>query len=575
MKKASLICVAAWWLLINVSFAVAIAAPALAPGQAGIATAHPLATQAGYEILEAGGNAFDAAVAISAALGVVEPYASGLGGGAFWLLHVVDDRVDDGAEGARDAGHDVFIDAREVAPAAATADMYLDRDGKPIRGASFNGPLAAGIPGQPAGLVHLAKHYGRLPLARSLAPAIRFAEDGVPVHRRMVLGLRFRRRAAERWPAFGEIYYPDGKNPEIGDVLRQPDLAATLRRLANGGFDGFYRGKTARLLVDGVQDAGGIWTLDDFAGYRAIEREPISFFYHGVRVVSAPLPSSGGILLANIFNILSGYDLADMDSAVRKHLIIESMRRAYRDRAEYLGDADFAAVPVERLTHPYYAAGQRMSIRADRATPSEALAGFQAPIDKGTETTHFSVMDADGNRVAGTMSVNMWYGSAFMAPGTGLVLNNEMDDFAIKPGVPNYFGLPGYSANAIEPGKRMLSSMSPTFLESDRGIAILGTPGGSRIITMVLLAAMAWMDGADATEMVELKRYHHQFTPDQVGYEAGAFTPEEEEALRRRGHGLGETGRAYGNMNVVTWDFETGKVEAATDPRGQGEGRVY
>jgi gamma-glutamyltranspeptidase/glutathione hydrolase len=559
MKKFSLTCTAVLCLIAILPQGVA----APAPGHAGIATAHPLATEAGYEILEAGGNAFDAAVAISAALGVVEPYASGLGGGAFWLLHVAEEQ------------HDVFVDAREVAPGAAKADMYLDEDGAAVPQASFNGPLAAGIPGQAAGLIHLAEQYGKLPLATSLAPAIRYARDGIPVHRRMRLGLRFRREAADQWPAFGAVYYPNGDAPEEGEVLRQPDLAATLNRLAEDGFSGFYRGETARLLVQGVRDAGGIWTADDLAGYRVVERDPIGFFYKGVRIVSAPLPSSGGVMLANIFNILDGYDFQGLDSATQKHLVIEAMRRAYRDRARYLGDSDFADVPIERLIHPYYAAGQRMSIRADRATPSTSLEGFERPAEKGTETTHFSVLDKDGNRVAGTMSVNTWYGSAFMAPGTGLVLNNEMDDFAIKPGLPNYFGLTGYSANAIEPGKRMLSSMSPTFLESRRGIAILGTPGGSRIITMVLLAAMAWMDGADAQSMVDLKRYHHQFAPDQVAYEEGAFTPEEAQSLISRGHDLNQARRAYGNMNIVTWDFKSGEVEAATDPRGDGEGRVY
>jgi gamma-glutamyltranspeptidase/glutathione hydrolase len=548
-----------WCLIAGVPQAFA----ALAPGKAGIATAHPLATEAGYEILEAGGNAFDAAVAISAALGVVEPYASGLGGGAFWLLHVAEDQKD------------IFVDAREVAPAAATADMYLDESGEPAGRGSFNGPLASGIPGQAAGLVHLAERYGRLPLATSLAPAIRYAEEGVPVHPRMLLGLRFRRSAADNWPAFGEVYYPSGETLEEGSTLRQADLGGTLRRLAGAGFDGFYRGETARLLVNGVRESGGIWASDDLSNYRVIEREPIAFFYNGVRILSAPPPSSGGVALANILNILSGYDLQAMDGATRKHLIIEAMRRAYRDRAQYLGDTDFVEVPIERLMHPYYAAGQRMSIRIDEATPSDSLAGFQVPAGKGTETTHFSVLDKDGNRVAGTMSINTWYGSTFMAPGTGLVLNNEMDDFAIKPGLPNYFGLPGYSANAIEPGKRMLSSMSPTFLESGRGIAILGTPGGSRIITMVLLAALSWMDGADATEMVDLRRYHHQFTPDQVDYEEGAFSVEEAEALKARGHKLNKARRVYGNMNVVTWDFESGEVEAVSDPRGLGEGRVY
>jgi len=559
IKTNSLVCTVIWCLIISIPHAAA----APVPGRAGIATAHPLATRAGYEILEAGGNAFDAAVAVSAALGVVEPYASGLGGGAFWLIHVADEHKD------------IFIDARETAPNASKPDMYLGADGEVIDGASFNGPLAAGIPGQPAGLVHLAERYGRLPLATSLAPAIRYAEDGVPAHRRMLLGLRFRRKTADRWPAFGQVYYPNNVALTEGTLLRQPDLADTLRRLASDGIDGFYRGETARLLVSGVAEAGGIWSLDDLTSYRVIEREPVSLFYKGVRIISAPLPSSGGIVIANILNILKGYDLSGMDSATRKHLIIEAMRRAYRDRAEYLGDSDFIEVPTKMLLHPYYAEGQRTSIRADQATPSEILAGFSRPDDEGANTTHFSILDKDGNRVAGTMSINSWYGSAFMAPGTGLVLNNEMDDFSSKPGLPNYFGLIGFSANAIEPGKRMLSSMSPTFLESGRGIAILGTPGGSRIITMVLLATMAWIDGADASEMVALKRYHHQFTPDKVSYEKEAFTEEELLALKKRGHKLSPARRAYGNMNVVTWDFKPGKVEAASDPRGQGEERVY
>ena len=544
------------------SAALAVSA-AERPGEAGIATAHPLATEAGHEILAAGGNAFDAAVAISAALGVVEPFASGLGGGAFWLLHLAEE------------GTDVFVDAREIAPGAATADMFLDEQGEPIKGASFDGPLAAGIPGQAAGLVHLAEKYGRLPLATSLAPAIRYADEGVPAHRRVGLGLRFRRRVAERWPAFGEIYYPDGESLQEGALLRQPDLANTLRRLAKSGHDGFYKGETAGLLVEGSRTAGGIWTLQDFADYEVVEREPIGFFFGRVRINSAPPPSSGGVAIANMLNILRGYDLQRLDSATRKHLIVESMRRAYRDRTEYLGDTDFTAVPLEQLLDQNYAAGQRSAIRADRATPSDALAEA-APVEpKGTNTTHFSVLDKDGNRVAGSMSINSWFGSAFMAPGTGVILNNEMDDFSIKPGVANSFELTGYAANAIEPKKRMLSSMSPTFLESERGIAILGTPGGSRIISMVLLASLAWIDGASAQEMVDLKRYHHQYLPDEVSYEEGAFTDQEQQALEALGHKLNTSRRAYGNMNVVTWDFATGKVEAVSDPRGGGEGRVY
>jgi gamma-glutamyltranspeptidase/glutathione hydrolase len=552
--------------LLIVALAWALPAPAKTGRpvtEAGIATAHPLATEAGEEVMAAGGNAFDAAVAISAALAVVEPFASGLGGGAFWLLHE--------AKG----GRQTFVDAREVAPGAATHDMYLDETGKPRPGATLNGPLAAGIPGQPAGLVHLAKRYGRLPLKKSLGPAIRYAEDGVEVTRGMELGLRFRASAAANSPALAALYLPGGKALVAGDRVRYPELANTLRQIAANGRDGFYRGRVAEQLVSGVRSAGGIWALDDLARYEVIEREPIRTRYRGMTIVSAPPPSAGGVALTNVFQILDGYDFGRLEPAARKHLTIEAMRRAYRDRAIYLGDPGFVTIPLERLLSPYYAAGQRTSILLDRATPSIQLSGILPEPVAGTNTTHFSVLDRAGNRVAGTLSINTWFGSAFMPPGTGVILNNEMDDFSVKTGVPNGFDLLGAEANAIAPGKRMLSSMSPTFLESDRGVAILGTPGGSRIISMVLLAALAWSDGADATQMVGLKRYHHQYFPDVVAYEDGAFTPDEKAALEAKGHKLELSERAYGNMQVVTWDRATGRVAAASDPRGGGDVTIY
>lgn len=559
------------WMLAATASPAVTDAPTTAPAaskarsrvaESGIASAHPLATRAGEEVLDAGGNAFDAAVAVSAALAVVEPFASGLGGGAFWLLHEAK------------SGRQVFLDAREVAPGKATKDMYLDAQGQPIPGATLNGPLAAGIPGEPAGLAYLAKHYGRLPLAKSLAPAIRYAEEGVPVTRGMELGLRFRTGTALKSPAFAAIFLPGGKALVVGDVVRQPDLARTLRRLAAEGRDGFYRGEVAQRLVDGVQAAGGIWSLDDLARYKVIERAPIRTTFRGMTIVSAPPPSAGGVALADIFNILDGYDLPRLSATDRIHLNIEAMRRAYRDRALYLGDPAFVSMPLAQLLSPFYAAGQRTSIRMDRATPSVDLPGV-VPAAGGVDTTHFSILDKAGNRVAGTLSINTWFGSAFVAPGTGVVLNNEMDDFAVKPGVANTYGLVGSEPNAIAPGKRMLSSMSPTFLESDRGIAILGTPGGSRIISMVMLAAMAWHDGADARQMVGLRRYHHQYFPDVVTYEKGAFTPDEIADLTARGHKLALSSRDYGNMQVVTWDRATGRVEAASDPRGGGDVLVY
>ncbi len=538
-----------------ITFAVPVLSQGERPGKAAIASAHPLATQAGLEIIERGGNAFDAAVAVIAALSVVEQYGGGFGGGGFWLLH----RAEDGFE--------VVVDGREVAPAAATADMYLDRDGNVIPGLSREGPLAAGIPGTVAGLVHIAETYGRLPLAESLEPAIRLAVEGFPVFDRMRRALEFKKSVLSRWETGRALYYTDGEVPEEGYVFRQPDLARTLERIAKHGRDGFYRGETASLLVDAVRANGGIWSETDLSEYQVREREPVVGHYKGARIVSCPLPSAGGIGLINMLNILSGYDLGPMDSASRIHVTVEAMRRAFRDRAQYLGDPDFVDAPVDRLLHPFYAAGQRASIRPDRATPSASLPDYMGDVTGGNDTTHFSILDADGNRVAGTQSVNSWFGSGFVAPGTGVVLNNEMDDFSIKPGVENIYLLVGAQANAVAPGKRMLSSMTPTFLESDRGVAILGTPGGSRIITMVLLSTLAWMDGADAGQMVALPRYHHQFLPDEIKYEDDALTDEEIVTLQAMGHTLNQMNRRYGFMNAVTWDIATGKVMSASDPR--------
>jgi len=533
------------------------------PGQAAIASADPRATDAGMEILAKGGNAFDAAVAVSAALGVVEPAASGLGGGGFYLLYVAADK------------EYRFIDARERAPQRATRDMFLDQSGEPVERASTDGPLAAGIPGEPAALVYLAENFGSLSLDISLAPAIRLADEGFRIKPRALLGLNFRKPTLLESPEFARIFYPDGEVPKAGTLIKQPELSATLKRIAADGFDGYYKGETARLLIDGVRQAGGIWTAEDLANYRVTEREPIITKYGDMKIITAPPPSSGGVALTQMFNFLSGYERADADVVQRSHYMIEAMRRAYRDRAIYMGDPDFVSIPLEMLTDPDYMAGQRVSTRADRATPSDHLAGIGTDGSEGTQTTHFSILDKDGNRVAATITINTWYGSGFIPPGTGVILNNEMDDFSIKTGVPNNFNLIGDATNEIEPGKRPLSSMTPTFLESERGIAILGTPGGSQIITMILEASLAWHDGATAKEMVSNKRFHHQYLPDIVTYEDGAFTSEEQAKLEEMGHKLELSRRPYGNMNVVTWDFATKSAEAATDPRGESEGQVY
>ena len=541
-----------------------LALPALASGgslprEPAVASANAYATDAGLEVLAAGGNAFDAAVAVSAMLGLVEPESSGIGGGGFFLLRTAD-------------GREVFIDARERAPLAATRDMYLDAEGKPDRNRAVNGALAAGIPGQPAGLVHLAEHYGRLPLSQSLAPAIRQSREGWRFGPKNASMLGFRREVMAGDPGASALFLRDGQAPETGSLMLNPDYADTLERLAREGADGFYRGELARRLVEGVRAGGGIWTLEDLAAYEVVEREPLSFEYRGHRILTAPPPSSGGIALMQIFNVLSGYDLPALPRVERVHLVVEAMRRAYRDRTLYLGDPDFVRMPLDLLTHPAYAAGLRASIRTDRATESAALPGVGQPYEP-SDTTHFSIIDTEGNMVAVTQTVNLPYGNAFVVPGTGFLLNNEMDDFAIQPGLPNAFGLIGEDANAITPGKRPLSSMTPTILLGAERNVVIGTPGGSRIITMVLLGLMELMDGAGAQAAADLPRFHHQYLPDSLSAEPGAFSPDEVAALEAKGHAVAVGERTWGNMQVALWNTRTGEVEAGSDPRWEGVGK--
>lgn len=532
-----------------------------APSQAAVASAHPVATEAGVEILTAGGNAFDAAIAVASTLAVVEPTGSGFGGGGFFLLHR-----------ALDARH-VMIDARETAPAASSTTMYLDSSGMPRSDASTDGPLAAGIPGLAAGLVHLAAKYGRLPLTTSLAPAIRAARQGFAVDERYAAMAAWRRSALNKSSDAARLFLHEGAPPNIGTLLKQPELAGVLERLGQQGHDGFYRGDTAQQLVDGVRNADGIWTLEDLKSYRIVEREPVVGQYRNVRVVSAAPPSSGGIGLVTSLNILAEYDLKRFAAADRVHVIVEAMRRAYHDRALYLGDPDFVTIPVQRLIHPLYADGLRATLRLDRATPSTVFVAAPA-VPAGPSTTHFSILDTEGNRVAATLSINLPFGAAFVPPGTGILLNNEMDDFSVKPGTPNAYGLIGAEANAIAPKKRPLSSMTPTFLETPDRIGILGTPGGSRIISMVLLATLEFADGQDPDQWVKLKRFHHQFWPDTLQWETGALEPELVSTLSGRGHTLEEQKRPYGNMQAVLWDKRTKRVVAASDPRGIGMSKI-
>ena len=531
------------------------------PAHSAIASAHPAATQAGQDMLAAGGNAFDAAVAVSAALAVVEPSSSGVGGGGFYLLHLAD-------------GRDVFVDAREAAPGAASRDMYLGADGKPVGELSTSGPLAAAIPGEPAAWAWLASRYGKLPLRQSLAPAIRLAREGFPMYARLQNGVRYNVDRFQKSPDAARRFLVKGKVPELGTVIVQPELARTLEVIANGGAEAFYTGSYGKALVAAVRQGGGIWTEADLAAYRVVERAPLVGSYRGARIVTSPPPSSGGVVLLDTLNILAGYDLPALPPLTGKHLLVEAMRHAYRDRAEYLGDPDFVKVPVDELTSPLYAAGQRASIRPDRATPSNVLRPIAANLGDGPTTTHFSVLDHDGNRVAATISINLWFGSGWVAPGTGVFLNDTMDDFSVANGVPNAFNLVGADANSIAPGKRSLSSMTPTFVETDSGLLIIGTPGGSTIISMVTQGVLGWLDGQSADAIVAARRLHHQYLPDRLMYEPGALSADEVAGLKKLGYELKEWS-LRGNLQVITWDYASGKISAAADPRGFGAGLVY
>lgn len=526
--------------------------------KAAIASAHPLATYAGFEILAQGGNVFDAAVAVSAALAVVEPSGSGLGGGGFWLLH----RASDGFE--------VMLDGREKAPLAAHAGMFLDAQGQVVKDLSLSSGLAAAIPGMPAALVHLAEHYGRLPLAKSLAPAIRYAKQGFKIGSRHLKLLKFRTEIIKKNPAAAAIFLAKGKLPLENSLLTQPDLANTLQALADSGREGFYAGQVAQKLLTGVNAAGGIWTQADLDAYHIVERQPLKGHYRGITITSAAPPSSGGTVLLEALNILSGYALTNMDGVTVKHVLAEAMRYAYHDRALFLGDPDFIKIPLAQLLNLDYAAGLRSTLRTDRALSSAALVGVVDEQAGGTDTTHFSIIDSEGNRVAATMSINFPFGAGFVPDGTGVILNDEMDDFASKAGDPNGYGLVGGVANAIAPGKRMLSSMTPTFLEDANRIAVLGTPGGSRIISMILLATLDFAQDHAPQSWVKLPRFHHQYLPDVLQYEPDSLTAEEITQLTKLGHVVLPTRYAYGNMQAVNLNKLTKTLTAASDPRGEG-----
>jgi gamma-glutamyltranspeptidase/glutathione hydrolase len=533
---------------------------ALAQQTAAVATAHPLATQAAQDILKQGGSAFDAAVAAAAVLGVVEPYSSGIGGGGFWLLHRASD------------GHQVMVDARETAPAGVRREHYFDASGRPIPGATRQGGTAVAIPGAVAGLTHVAERYGTLPLAQTLASAIRHAREGFAVDPRYAEIAKLRERFLQNGTGTAIFLDQGGRAPQPGYLLRQPELAATLERIAREGASAFYSGRVAEAMVTAVNKMGGVWQQSDLENYRVVERPPLRFTYRGATITAATLPSAGGIALAQALGMLERFPPGAPGDARYAHLVIEALRRAFYDRARYLGDGDFSPVPVARFIDSQYIGQLASSIDPERATPSDALERMAVKADEARNTTHISVIDEAGNRAAATLTINLLFGAGIVAGDTGVLLNNEMDDFTVGEEVPNAFLLQGAPVNAIAPRKRPLSSMTPAFVEDQRGVLILGSPGGSRIVSQVLLAILDHLHNVrvDLARLLAAPRYHHQFWPDRVEIEPRGWTSEWGEALSSMGHKLFVVKRRWGNMQLVFKARDTGVAQAASDPRGEG-----
>jgi gamma-glutamyltranspeptidase/glutathione hydrolase len=479
-----------------------------------IASQEAMATQIGVDVLRRGGNAVDAAVAIGFALAVTLPQAGNLGGGGFMIVHDAEN------------GETVAIDYREKAPGQASRNMFLDAAGNADPKKSQYSGLAVGVPGTVAGLTLALDRYGTMNLADVMAPAIRLAEEGVLVTPDLSDSLKASADELKTWPSSTTIFFKeDGIPYEPGEILRQSDLAKSLRQIAENGPDAFYKGEIARRIADSMARNGGLITTDDLASYQAVVREPVRGTYRDYEVVSMPPPSSGGVHIIQILNILEGFPIGYLghNSAETIHLMAEAMKLAYADRSQYLGDSDFVEVPVKGLTSKEYAETLRKKINANRATPSATIKPSEPPPFEGNQTTHFSVVDSRGNAVANTYTINFSYGLGLVAEGTGILLNNEMDDFSAKPGVPNAYGLIGGDANAVEAGKRPLSSMSPTIvLKEGKAVIVTGSPGGSRIITTVLQVIMNIVDhGMNVAEATVAPRIHHQWLPDELRVEEG------------------------------------------------------
>lgn len=519
-----------------------------------VASAHPLASKVGVEILKQGGNAVDAAIATQLALAVVYPQAGNLGGGGFMVARLSD-------------GQMLTIDYREAAPGKASRDMYIDSSGKPRTDKSQNGHLASGIPGTVAGLFESAQ-YGKLPFKKLIEPAIILAEKGFKISAREAAGLNRLQNDLQKYNTQQPVFLRD-EPWKAGDILIQKDLANTLKRIRDKGAAGFYEGITAKLIVEEMERGGGIITYDDLKTYKAKKREPHVFTYKDYQIIGMPMPSSGGLLVHQMMKMIENRNIGSMgfQSPASVQLMIEVERRAYADRAKFMGDADFYKVPVKELSSDQYIASRMKDFVPGKAGSSKVTEPGMLPGYESTETTHLSVLDKDGNAVAVTTTLNNSYGSRTVVGGAGFFLNDEMDDFSIKPGVPNMYGAIGGEANAIAPGKRMLSSMTPTIvLKNNKPYLVLGTPGGTTIPTSVFQTLVNILEfNMSTTDAVDKPKFHHQWLPDEVYTELG-FQPATQDALRAMGYNL-KPSTSIGRMEVIKV-LPNGKIEAVADRRG-------
>jgi gamma-glutamyltranspeptidase / glutathione hydrolase len=512
-----------------------------------------LASQAGMEILKRGGNAVDAAIATALALSVVDQASSGLGGGGFMVIYRAKDKKS------------FALDFRETAPAASRRELYM-KDGKPVPAASLTGPLAVAVPGEAAGLIEAHKKFGTLPLAVLAAPAVKLAADGFPLDATLRIAIERGVNNLKRFADLGRVYMPNGEVPKEGEPIRQPQLAATIKAIAQQGSEVFYRGWIAEAIVDMVKKEGGVMTLDDLKNYKAVWREPLIGSYRGRTVIAMPPPSSGGVALLQMLNVMEGYKIDQFkhNSAPYLHLLAEAMKHAFADRAEYLGDPDFVHVPIRKLTDKSYAAWERRRISPDKTYAPTYYGYYNYNGEKGS-TTHFSVIDRYGNAVACTQTVNTRFGSKLLVPKAGIVLNNEIDDFAIHGDTGNVYGLIGNQANSLQPSKRPLSSMAPTIIvNGGRAEIVVGASGGPRIINATFQTILNLLEfKMPVRAAVESARIHHQWMPDRLSVEAG-IAAEPKKELEKLGHAL-RAQSALGVVQAITWDGVT--MNGAADSR--------